>query len=89
MESTTPFISSLDTKIAYIDYEDMQKPDKQREAIESLKHMRFLIIKNVPGVVEVTRKLYDLIFDFPRLFAEKKCPPDLYQLYCRYEFFKP
>jgi hypothetical protein len=32
--------------------------------------MRFLIIKNVPGVKEMQNKIYAKIFNFPRFFAE-------------------
>jgi hypothetical protein len=32
--------------------------------------MRFLVVKDVPGVKELQSKIYSLIFNFPHLFKE-------------------
>ncbi len=64
-KSSTPFISSRDSKIAYIDYENLTRPETRKEAIESLKTMRFLVIKNVPGVREMQAKVYEDLHSFP------------------------
>ncbi len=69
-KNPTSFISSRDTKIAYIDYEDLARPETRKEAIESLKSMRFLVIKNVPGVREMQAKVYDDAHNLPKLFIE-------------------
>jgi hypothetical protein len=46
------------------------KPQSQKEALDSLKLMRFLVVKDVPGVKEMQAKIYDKIFNFPRISKE-------------------
>ncbi len=75
METSKSRISSRDTKIAYIDYENLTRPESQIEAIESLKTMRFLVIKNVPGVREMQEKIYQDIKQLPRMCAENPHSP--------------
>jgi hypothetical protein len=70
MESSKPILSSKDTLIAYIDFKDIQNPEKHKEIIDSLKLMRFLVVTNVPGVKEMQRELYNNIYHFPQMFKE-------------------